>query len=352
MYVPAGEFRTGRSRVTFDRVEVEGRIWPPLADCEARVRGFEMQAAGLRPAAAMESLFEIEHMAGVSCESVRVDSGEIVLADSPPIRMGLDNAIWNRPAHSISVRIGRIDGQATSLTMAGMRRDSPVVCTGGEWNLSGLDVTALLARVGLSWSSATEVGLLEFQTAGGEREESGSLRISSWVLLGKNRPRPFRLSVPAVTAEFTASDSGLLFHRVMIDSPRFDLLGANPDFFKRMMTGAPVLNIRPKKSTETKIAVSDRHRARSAELPETFAVRVASLRVDSGAAVALDRPERTQFAIKISDLTVDLSGPAAVMGRTPNTAIRFRVNDKRDMRWSAITDFSTWPPEFRLTDVR
>lgn len=350
LFVPAGEFRTGRSRVRFDELEVSGRFWPPLSDCRADLRGFSMHAAALRPSAAMGAMFELDRLTGVACETVRIQSGEIFLGDSPPMRLDLAAASWSRADSAVSIHVVGLNGQPTSMTLNAQKIAG--VSTTGQWNLSGLDVTDLLARVGLAWSSRTDVGLLEFESRGDERAERGAFQISSWVLLGKSRPRPFRLSVPKVTAEFTASDSEIVIRQMVIDHPSYDLLGANPDFLKNFLTSAPGLRFHPKKSAETKVAVSARHQARAEVLPDTFSVRLEALRVDTGAALAMDRPERTRFALKFSDLTVDLSGPASILTRAPNTSIHFRVNDKKEIRWKAITDFSTWPPQFRLTDVR
>ncbi len=309
-----------------------------------------MHAAALRPASAMGAMFELGRLTGVACQIVRIQSGEIFLGDSPPMRLEIGGASWSQADSNVSIQVVRLNGQPTSMTLTAQKNVG--VSTTGQWNLSGLDVTDLLARVGLAWSSRTDVGLLEFESRGDERAESGTLQISSWVLLGKNRPRPFRLSVPKVTAEFTASDSEIVFQQMVIDRPSYDLLGANPNFFTDFLASTPGLRLRPKKVTDAKVAVSERHQARAEVLPDTFSVRLANLRVDTGVALALDRPDHTQFALKISDLTVDLSGSASILGRAPNTSIRFRVNDKKEMRWKAITDFSTWPPQFRLTDVR
>ena len=357
VFVPAGEFRIGRSRVKIDGVTVTGKFWPPLAEADAVVRGFSMHAAVLRPAAAMEALLEMSRQAGSSCRSMKIEGGTVWMggdgeaAAAPALRLDLDHAVWNREKNSMDVQIGRLDGQPTRLSLNGTQTRSEVRAS-GEWNLSGLDISGLLARVGLAWSSRTDVGLLEFESAGTARQETGRLRISSWVLLGKNRPRPFRLSVPRIAAEFSASDSEIVFQDVEIDRPAYDLLGADPSLFKNIFNASNLGTLRTKRSREVKLAVSERHQARVEVLPDTFGVRISHLRIDTGAALAMDAPEHTRFALRITDLSVEISGPASILGKTPNTSIHFQLNGKKDMRWSAITDFSTWPPSFRLTDVR
>lgn len=350
VFSPSGEFWQGRSRMKFDRLEVDGRLWPPLAECDARLTGFSMEAASLRPSGALESMFELERLTGAMCPTLRISSGDLRIGDTPELRLELTDVRGVLADSTLAIRIDRMDGQPTALRLNAKK--SGAVTTSGEWNLSGLDVTALLSRIGMSWNSKTDVGLLEFETAGDEREESGVLRISSWVLLGKNRPRPFRLSVPRLSAQFIASDSEIVFQSITVDQPRYDLIGANPDIFKNILTTAPVMRLRPKKVAEPKVPVSARHQASVSALPDTFVVRVLGLTIDSGSALMLDRPAHTQFALKISDLAVRLSGPASWLGRDPNTDIRFLANDKKEMRWKAITDFSTWPPQFRLVDVR
>jgi len=355
--VPTGAFRLGRSRVGFDEIRLRGEVWPPMENCKAEVRGLEMRAALLRPAAALEALFELDRLTGVTCGSVKIISGSVYLGDTPPMHLRLDHADWVPPQNAVSIRFARLDGQPIQLSVSAKKiqaglEATPEVSVSGEWNLSGLDVTALLSRVGLTWSSRTDVGLLEFESQGDDERERGQIRISSWVLLGKTHPRPFRLAVPSVTAEFAASDTEILFESVHIDRPAYDMLGASPSRFQNLLAGSTLWSWRPKKVSTAKVDVSARHEARTRALPDTFAVRVSRLAIDSGAAMVLDRPEHTSFALKMSDFHLTLSGPATVLGRTPNTSIRFRVNDRKDMQWRAITDFSTWPPQFRLTDVR
>ena len=146
----------------------------------------------------------------------------------------------------------------------------------------------------------------------------------------------------------------MLFRHVVIDRPSYDLVGAEPDLFKNLMSAVSGKFWRPKNFKSPKVDVPERRRSRPAmdHLPDAFAVRVDHLRIDTGQAYAIDRPERTKFAARVSDLSVNVEGSASALGRSPNTDIRFLLNGKKEMRWKAITDFSTWPPHFRLTDVR
>lgn len=295
-------------------------------------------------------MFEFDRLAGVSCQTVTASSGHILLGVTPALHFEIERIEWRKDKNELDIRINRIDGQNTALSVHATK-DS-LVRAAGKWNLSGLDLTALLARVGLRWSSRTDVGLVEFESAGDASHESGRIQVSSWVLLGQNRARPFRLSVPGISAEFHTGDSEIIFPEVVIDRPSYDLLGANPDLLKALMSASSRRSVFPGKPRGVKVGVSDRHRARVESLPDTFSVQVLRLRIDTGAALALDRPDRTRFAMKVTDLAADITGRASVMDRAPNTHIRFMLNDKKEMRWTAITDFSTWPPQFRFTDVR
>lgn len=309
-----------------------------------------MVAETYRPSAAMSSLVDLDRLVGTACPEVRIAGGDIRLGDSPSIRFEFEEALLRSDRKTVDVRVVRVDGQPTRLTLDGVRSDR--VRTRGEWNLSGLDVTELLARLGMAWNARTDVGFLVFESEGAGLRESGHFELASWVLAGNNPHRPFRLSVPNIEAEFSAGDTEISFEDIRIDRPNYDLIGASPEFFRRV-TSRP--SFRPTRLSPAKLAVSEKHHGRLSameNLPPAFGVRVEHLRVDSGAALALDRPDHTRSALKLSDIEVRIDGMAPISSRTPNTFIRFLANDQREIRWQAVTDFSTWPPQFRLTDVK
>lgn len=351
MIVPTADFRAGRSRIAMETVSITGEIWPPFGDCSARIAGLRMDVSALRPSAAMSALFDVERLAGGICPRLSADSGEIVVADSPPIRLSLERAVWRQADGAVEAWLNAMDGQPTHMALKS-KRGAGGVETRGEWNLSGMDVSGLLRRIGIQWSSRTEIGVLEFESAGDARRERGEFTVAGWVLMGAGSPNPFRLSAPEVRARFQAGDSEIRFEDIRVSNPAYDLIGAQPEMFRAFLSQGPAMWLGKRPSRAPRVDVAKRHEQKISALPDAFSVRVDTLKIDSGTAFLIDRAERTQFVLKAGDVVVEVTGPASFYGRTPNTTIRFRMNDRQAMQWRAITDFSTWPPLFRLTDVR
>lgn len=337
----------------FDSVRVDGRFFPVLGHAEATIDGIQMTVPSLRPGAAVASLFEQSPFTAFECRRVIIHGGKVVAPGPPKMVLDIREGEWDRSAGRVRIRFSALDGRRTSLDFqASQDGNSGKISSGIEWSLSGLDLTRLLAQAGISWASQAELGYLEAHTTGTARQEEGSVRVSSLVLIGQRLPKPFRLSVPKVEANISLRPGMLTFQDLQIDRPVFDLMGASEDMIRGMMSFTPVRAWRPKPKGAHSDIPARHSRTSVSSAPENLRVTVVRMRIDTGSVLLIDRPEQTRFVMRATDIRAEMSGPAEYLGSRSNTTAHFRLNDGRAMSWKAVTDFSAWPPRFRLTDVR
>ena len=146
----------------------------------------------------------------------------------------------------------------------------------------------------------------------------------------------------------------MTLRNVDVARPSYDLIGAPPALLQELFTVTPGRKFQPGKIRLAALAVPSAEKIGESGgvQADSITLRVESLRSSGGTAILIDKPDHTTFALKITDLRLTVDGPADLFGPKSNTVAEFVMNGKKQMRWTAVTDFSTWPPRFRLTDVR